>query len=79
MKTNREVIEEFLLPKLCDVYNRPINKNLIEFWEVGLEEHKPENIIKAYKGFAQRNECHYFPTPKEFIRFERDPNPYPHL
>lgn len=75
---NLKIIIEDILKKLCDIYGRKLNQNLINFWIIGLEDYKPEEIVLAFKGYAKHNEVYRFPTPREFIKFARQPNPHPY-
>lgn len=61
---------DLVLTKLCKIYEKNRSKELEEYWSVGLAKYTDEQIIKALKGYYERNESHFFPTPAEFIRYK---------
>jgi hypothetical protein len=58
------------LAELCEIYDKKRTKSLEKYWTIGLAKYRDEQIIKALKGYYERNESHFFPTPAEFIRYK---------
>ena len=58
------------LQRLCEIYDKKRTSALEEYWDIGLSGYSDDQIVKALKGYYERNENPFFPTPKEFIQYK---------